>query len=190
MVKGGSMKSENTEKLGQVDISQKIHLIRDQYVMLDSDLADLYGVETKQLKRAVRRNLDRFPGDDFMFQLEKQELTNLRCQIGTLRSGHGRHRKYLPYVFTELGVAMLSSVLTSQTAIQVNIMIMRTFVQMRKVLVPQNQGESKLDDLERIQKIHGHLLHEHNDSIAILFDEIQKLEKLPDNPPKKIGFIK
>lgn len=99
-------------------IRSKIYEIRGQKVMLDFDLASMYGVETSQLKRAVRRNLERFEGDDFMFELTKDELS--RCQIGTLNGGRGSNIKYLPFAFTELGVAMLSSVLRSATAIEIN----------------------------------------------------------------------
>lgn len=100
--------------------------------MLDYDLAAMYGVETAQLKRAVRRNIERFEGDDFMFELTKDEL--LRCQIGTLKKGQGQHFKYLPFAFTELGVAMLSSVLRSHTAIEINRGIMRAFVTVRQMI--------------------------------------------------------
>jgi hypothetical protein len=105
-------------------IARAILLIRGQKVMLDADLADRYGVETKALNRAVKRNLGRFPGD-FMFQLTMEEAGRLRYQIGTLKGGRGRHTKYRPYAFTEQGVAMLSSVLHSERAVRVNIEIMR-----------------------------------------------------------------
>lgn len=112
-------------------IERKIYIFRGQKVMLDSDLAELYGIEVKQLKRQVRRNIDRFPGD-FMFQLTGTEYDSLRCQIGTLK--RGEHSKYLSYVFTEQGVAMLSRVLNSKKAVQVNIAIMRVFVQLRVMI--------------------------------------------------------
>ena len=111
-------------------IRSKIYEIRGQKVMLDYDLAEMYGVETAQLKRAVRRNIQRFEGDDFMFELTKDELS--RCQIGILKGGRGSNFKYLPFAFTELGVAMLSSVLRSDTAIEINRGIMRAFVAIRK----------------------------------------------------------
>ena len=122
-----------------------IYLIRAQKVMLDSDLADLYGVETKILKRAVKRNHERFP-EDFMFQLNNQELIRLRCQNGTSKMGHGGSR-YLPYAFTEQGVAMLSGVLTSPRAIKVNIAIMRAFVRLREVLASHKELARKLEEL-------------------------------------------
>jgi len=112
---------------------------------LDSDLADLYGVETKILKRAVKRNHERFP-EDFMFQLNNQELIRLRCQNGTSKMGHGGSR-YLPYAFTEQGVAMLSGVLTSPRAIKVNIAIMRAFVRLREVLASHKELARKLEEL-------------------------------------------
>src|SRR4030043_1709734 len=110
-------------------IERKIYLIRGHKVMLDSDLAELYGVATKVLLQAVKRNLNRFP-EDFMFILKYQDVVALRSQIVTLKKGRGEHRKYLPYVFTEQGVAMLSSVLNSERAVQVNIAIMRGFVKL------------------------------------------------------------
>jgi len=112
--------------------------------MLDSDLASLYGVETKMLNRAVRRNIDRFP-DDFMFQPTEEEFEILRYQIGTLRSEHGQHRKYFPLVFTEQGIAMLSSVLSSKEAVYVNIQIMRAFVKIRELLLTHKDLARKLD---------------------------------------------
>ena len=111
------------------NIQNLIYVIRGQRVMLDFDLARLYQVETSQLKRQVRRNIERFEGEDFMFELTREEL--LRCQIGTLNKGRGQHFKYLPFAFTEIGVAMLSGVLNSQVAIQANRKIMRAFVAYR-----------------------------------------------------------
>lgn len=114
--------------------------------MLDYDLAEMYGVETKNLKRAVKRNMERFEGDDFMFELTKDEL--LRCQIGTLKTGRGQHFKYMPFAFTELGVAMLSSVLKSQTAIEINRGIMRAFVSVRQ-MISNNSVILRLSALEK-----------------------------------------
>ncbi len=124
-------------------IKQKIFLIRSQKVMLDTDLAGLYDVTAKRLNEQVKRNLKRFP-IDFMFQLNEDEYKSLRSQIATLKHGRGRHRKYLPYVFTEQGISMLSSVLNSEQAIQVNIAIMRTFVNIRKTLLTHKAFASKL----------------------------------------------
>src|SRR4030042_5765407 len=114
-------------------IEKKIYLIRGHKVMLDSDLAELYGVATKVLLQAVKRNLNRFP-EDCMFILKYQDVVALRSQIVTLKKGRGEHRKYLPYVFTEQGVAMLSSVLNSERAVQANLAIMRAFVKLREML--------------------------------------------------------
>lgn len=124
-------------------IQSKIHEIRGQRVMLDRDLAEMYGVETRALNQAVKRNIDRFP-EDFMFQLTKEEC--LRSQIVILNTEQGKHLKYMPYVFTEMGVAMLSSVLRSPTAIQVNISIMRAFVAVRQML--SNPIENRVDRIE------------------------------------------
>lgn len=113
-------------------IQNKIYEIRGQRVMLDFDLSQLYGTPTAQLKRAVRRNIERFEGEDFMFEVTREELS--RCQIGTLNKGRGGNVKYLPFAFTELGVAMLSSVLNSPTAIEINRGIMRAFVAIRQMI--------------------------------------------------------
>lgn len=127
-------------------IRSKIYEIRRQKVMLDFDLAAMYGVETGQLKRAVRRNMERFEGDDFMFELTKDELS--RCQIGILNRGRGSNIKYLPFAFTELGVAMLSSVLRSATAIEINRGIMRAFVTVRQ-MIAANPVAARLSTLEK-----------------------------------------
>lgn len=127
-------------------IRSKIYEIRGQKVMLDFDLAAMYGVETGQLKRAVRRNMERFEGDDFMFELTKDELS--RCQIGILNKGRGSNIKYLPFAFTELGVAMLSSVLRSVTAIEINRGIMRAFVTVRQ-MIAANPVALRLSTLEK-----------------------------------------
>jgi phage regulator Rha-like protein len=129
-------------------IQECIYLVRSQKVMLDSDLAKLYGVETKALVRAMKRNIDRFPAD-FMFRLTKAEFDAfLRCQTGTSKSGSGG-RRYMPYAFTEQGVAMLSSVLTSRRAVDVNIAIVRTFVKLREILADNALLRHKIESLER-----------------------------------------
>ena len=125
-------------------IEKAILLIHKQKVMLDADLAELYGVETRVLIQTVKRNIERFT-DDCMFQLNKEELDFLRSQIVTLKKGHGQHGKYPPYAFTEQGVAMLSSVLRSQRAIQVNIEIMRAFIRLRQILASHVELARKLD---------------------------------------------
>ena len=145
--------NDKTSLIQPEQIEQVILLIRGQRVMLDRDLAALYGVETKNLNKAVRRNLDRFP-DDFMFQLTAEEAESLRLQFGTLK--RGQHFKYLPQVFTQEGVAMLSSVLRSPRAVQVNIVIMRVFVRLRETLAMHKELAHKLAELER--KIERHSL--------------------------------
>jgi len=161
-------------------IEKKIYLIRGHKVMLDSDLAELYGVATKVLLQAVKRNLNRFP-EDFMFILKYQDVAALRSQIVTLKKGRGEHRKYLPYVFTEQGVAMLSSVLNSERAVQVNIAIMRAFVKLREMLSTNKELALKLAQLER-------KMEKHDEEIKLIFDAIRQLMKPPETKTKKIGF--
>ena len=129
-------------------IERRILLIRGQKVLLDTHLAQLYGVTTKRLNEQIRRNLRRFPAD-FMFQLTKEEDEALRSHFATLDKGRGKHRKYLPYVFTEQGVAMLSSVLNSERAVMVNIEIMRAFVRLREILSTHKDLARKLEELEK-----------------------------------------
>jgi hypothetical protein len=159
-------------------IESAVLLIRGQRVLLDRDLAGLYGVETKNLNRAVKRNLDRFPAD-FMFQLTADEAEASRFQFGTLKQG--QNIKYLPYAFTQEGVAMLSSVLRSPRAVQVNIAIMRVFVRLRETLALHKDLAHKLAQLER--KIEGH-----DTSIRTLFDAIRQLMTTPEKPRREIGF--
>ena len=140
-------------------IKTRIYDIRGQKVMLDSDLAELYEVEVKYLKRQVNRNIERFP-KDFMFELTHEEYNSLRCQIGTLKSGRGQHAKYLPYVFTEEGVAMLSGVLRSKTAIQVNINIMRAFVLIRQTVAAWQSTNFILNNLDQVLDIRNKYNHE------------------------------
>ena len=157
-------------------IEQSILLIRGHKVLLDSDLSSLYGVETKRLVEVVKRNKERFP-DDFMFQLNGEEFDNLKSQFAT-SSSHGG-RRYAPYVFTEQGVAMLSSVLRSPQAVAVNIEIMRAFVRLRRLLATHADLARKLDALERKYDV----------QFRAVFDAIRQLMAPPSNPPrKKIGF--
>jgi ORF6N domain len=160
-------------------IQNFIFLIRGEKVMLDSHLAELYGVETKTLNRAVKRNGGRFP-EDFMFQLTKEEAGNLRCQIGTSSLEYGG-RRYLPYVFIEQGVAMLSSVLRSRRAVQVNVAIMRAFVSLRRLLATNEDLSRKFSELER--KLEGH-----DDAIKSLFEAIRELMLPPKRPKREMGF--
>lgn len=170
--------NDKTSLLQPEQVEQVILLIRGQRVMLDRDLAVLYGVETKNLNKAVQRNIDRFPGD-FMFQLTTEEAECLRFQFGTLK--RGQHFKYLPRVFTQEGVAMLSSVLRSPRAIQVNIAIMRVFVRLRETLALHKELAQKLAELER--KFEGH-----DTSIRTLFDAIRELSAPLAKPRRQIGF--
>lgn len=128
-------------------IQNKIFEIRGCKVMLDFDLAMLYNVENKRLKEAVRRNLNRFP-DDFMFELTKMEYDSLRSQIASLKNGRGQHLKYLPFAFTEQGIAMLSSVLNSEKAIEVNISIIRAFVTMRQFTLTYSELKTRIEAIE------------------------------------------
>ncbi len=163
-------------------VAAKILLIRGRRAMLDKDLAELYGVATKVLNQAVKRNIKRFPAD-FMFQLSWEEVESLRSQIVTLNvktigvSKRGKHIKYLPYVFTEQGVAMLSTVLNSERAIQVNIAIMRAFVKLRELLLTHKELAEKLEELE-----HKYQLHETD--IQVIFEAIKKLLEPPPEPPR------
>jgi phage regulator Rha-like protein len=159
-------------------IERSILLIRGHKVILDADLAALYGVETKQLIRAVKRNLSRFP-QDFMFQLNEEEFENLRFHFGTSSQWGGR--RYAPYAFSEQGVAMLSSVLRSKRAIQVNIEIMRAFVRLRRILASHSELSRKLEALEK----------KYDAQFRIVFDAIRQLmaPSEPEPPKKRIGFL-
>lgn len=164
-----------------VQIEPKIYLIRGQKVMLDRDLAQLYGVLTKYLTRQVRRNIERFP-DDFMFQLSKEEAHHSRSQIGTLK--RGQNIKYLPCAFTEHGILMLSSVLNSPRAIKVNIQIMRAFVKLRELMTTHHDLAKKINDLQRQYK-------DHDQKIIMIFEAIRQIMITPASEPpekKKIGF--
>ena len=160
-------------------IERRIFLIRGQKVMIDSHLAELYGVPTSQLNQAVKRNRKRFP-DDFMFQLNKTEAESLRSQIVISKKGRGG-RRTLPFVFTEQGVAMLSTVLNSEQAIQVNIVIMRAFVKLRQTL-------DSNDELSRRFAAVIRKLATHEKYFTVVFDELRKLTAQPASSPRRIGF--
>jgi len=160
-------------------IEKRIYIIRGRQVMLDEDLADLYSVETKRLIEQVKRNLERFP-DDFMFQLRKDEAAALRSQIATSNAGRGG-RRYAPYVFTEQGVAMLSSVLRSKTAIAVNIEIMRAFVELRRIASSYAAIEKRLEQIEL-----G--MGEHDEQLEQIFGALRQLIAPPSQPKRPIGF--
>ena len=235
------MKSENeitAIRTSEVEvIKHRIYEVRGMRVMLDRDLAELYGVETKRLNEAVRRNIERFP-EDFMFKLNKSEWVFLRSQIVTLKestlstdtkdveiietslrsqiatlnndedgmssqivmtNGRGQHSKYLPYAFTELGIAMLSSVLRSETAIQVNINIMRAFVMIRQTVAAWQSTNLKVEQLEhKVDNLSARvdeILHEQNDNnmemavqIEAINDALDQLREKPSTPRKRIGY--
>lgn len=164
-------------------IEKRIFVIRDRQVMLDEDLADLYGVETKRLIQQVKRNLKRFP-EDFMFQLSKAEMEALRSQIATSNEGRGG-RRYAPYVFTEQGVAMLSGVLHSDRAIAVNIEIMRAFVELRRVATSYAALQERLDDLERDMTTR---LDQHDEQIEQIFKALHQLISPPQRSKHPVGF--
>lgn len=156
-------------------IERSIRFIRDDKVILDEDLAELYGVETKKLIQAVKRNSDRFPAD-FMFQLTNQEFKDLRCQIGTSSQWGGRRTP--PYAFSEQGVAMLSSVLHSPRAVKVNIEIMRTFVRLRQMLTSHARLAQKLEQLEQ----------KYDAQFKIVFDAIRQMMQPEGGDKESIGF--
>ncbi|HMI80012.1 MAG TPA: ORF6N domain-containing protein [Ferruginibacter sp.] len=168
-------------------IQTRIYEIRGQRVMLDRDLAALYETETKALNLAVRRNIKRFP-KDFMFQLTKEEADFLRFQIETLEPGRGKYSKYLPYAFTEQGVAMLSGVLNSAKAINMNIAIMRAFVEVRKALLMQTDLKEQLNQIKERLGEHDVQLNQIYDAMENLLDEKAAQRKWEER--ERIGFKK
>ncbi|MDR0619250.1 MAG: ORF6N domain-containing protein [Bacteroidales bacterium] len=166
-------------------IKSKIYEIRGEKVMLDFDLAELYQVETKYLKRSVKRNADRFP-EDFMFELTREEYNFLRCNFGTLKSeedNRGRHVKYLPFAFTEQGVAQLSGVLNSQFAISVNISIMRAFVALRQYALGYAELNRKLEDFMVETNM------QFNDIYQALTEIAEQKKESENKPRRRIGFV-
>lgn len=159
------------------DVLKSIVVVRGQKVILDADLASMYGVATKVLMQAVKRNRDRFPRD-FMFLLSTREFSNLRSQIVTSSSWGGRRTR--PYAFTEHGVAMLSSVLRSPRAVRVNIEVMRAFVKLRRVFDEHRDLARRLDDLEK----------RYDSNFQVVFDAIRKLIEEPARPQRRIGYLK
>jgi hypothetical protein len=167
-------------------IQSKIYLIRGHKVMLDKELSELYGVSTKRLKEQVRRNLKRFP-EDFMFELTWEEAESSRSQIATLKKGG--NVKYLPFAFTEQGVAMLSSVLNSDRAIEINIQIMRVFTKLREMMISHKDLARKIEDLERNFQ---EKFQEHDKKIILIFNAIKELLADKEEAVKKrgpLGFI-
>lgn len=182
-----------------------IYDIRGVRVMLDYDLASMYEVDVSQLKRQVRRNIDRFP-EDFMFELTSEEVSALRCQNGILKTGRGQHSKYLPFAFTEEGVAMLSGVLRSKVAVQVNINIMRAFVAVRQAIAALQSSELRYEQISRkVDQLNAHveeILHDQNDinqlqsqfnsevalQIEVINDALDQLREKKTEPENPIGF--
>jgi len=173
--------TENLDSISIEQITGKIYSFRGVKVMLDRDLSQLYAVETKTLKQAVRRNTQRFP-DDFMFELSKDEEKSLRSQSVTLK--RGQHSKYLPFAFTEQGVSMLSTVLKSDRAIQVNIQIMRTFTKLRHVLSETQDLKLVIEELRRTMKIES---RQTKSNFKLVFSTLDKLRE-DKKPVRKIGF--
>lgn len=179
----GDFMGKRIESLLPIErITSKIFFLRGEKVLIDNDLAELYGVETKRLKEAVNRNITRFP-EDFMFQLTRDEYNSLRSQFASLK--RGQHSKYLSYAFTEQGVAMLSSVLNSERAVQVNIAIMRAFVQMRMFLQSSAALAKKLNELEKETK---KKFAKQQEQIKFIFEAIKELMLEKAKPKRKIGF--
>ena len=166
----------NTALIAVEQVERRIYTVRSQNVMLDSDLAELYGVETKNLNKAVQRNGSRFPVD-FMFRLTLEETESLRFQIGTSNEGRGG-RRYLPYAFTEQGVAMLSSVLRSERAVQVNIAIMRAFVSLRGLLTQDSDLARRILTLEQ----------KYDEQFAVVFEAIRLMLEAPPATERRMGF--
>jgi len=183
-------------------IQNKIYTIRGCKVMIDFDLAEMYGIETRVLKQAVRRNIDRFEGDDFMFELTPDEVQEFsRSQFVTLNRGRGSNLKYAPFAFTELGVAMLSSVLNSKTAIEINRGIMRAFVTVRQIMLnpPMNSVAELQTEIRELKKYMDEVLTDQNDInddtrtqlelINQTLAEMQANNNAINKPRRQIGFI-
>ena len=195
------------EKLQVEAIKDSIYDVRGQKVMLDFELAELYEVEVSQLKRQVRRNIDRFP-KDFMFELTKDEYSSLRCQNGIIKTGRGQHSKYNPFAFTEEGVAMLSGILRSKTAIQININIMRAFVAIRHAVAALQLSDLRYEQLShKVDQLNSYIeeiLHDQNDvnqmqeqtnneiaiQIEAINDALDQLRVTQSRPRTPIGYKK
>ena len=161
-------------------VERAILILRGHRVILDSDLANLYGVPVKRLNEQVKRNIDRFP-DDFACTLTAEEHEALRSQSATLKTGRGEHRKYLPRAFAEHGALMAASVLNSPKAVEMSILVVRAFVRLRQILASNRQLAAKLNELER--KIAAH-----DKNIVALFQTVRSLMAVPEKPKRRIGF--
>lgn len=169
----------------EAQIGQAIFVIRDQRILLDSELAALYGVTTKRFNEQVRRNLNRFP-PDFMFQLSEREVAALRSQIATLKSGRGQHRKYLPYAFTEHGAIMAAMILNSARAVEMSVYVVRAFVRMREMIRSNETFAKRLDELE------AHVARKfakHDETIGGILSALRELLHPPVPKKRPIGFI-
>ena len=173
------MSSKTTVEIAR-DIGARIRLIRGHRVLLDADLAALYGVTTKRLNQQVRRNTGRFP-IDFAFQLSLEEADSLRLQNATLKTGRGRHRKYRPWVFTEYGAIMAATILNSARAVEMSLYVVRAFVHLRELLASNAELARRLDELEG--KLQGH-----DAAITAILDTIRELVDRPEARHRRIGF--
>ena len=174
-------------------IAVSIRTLREQRVILDSDLAALYGVETKRFNEQIKRNLGRFP-TDFMFRLSSEEFESLRSQFATLKTGRGQHRKYLPFAFTEHGAIMAATILNSPRATEVSVYVVRAFVRLREVLASNKELSKRLDDLERTTEAralqHDQFARNTRVQLKQVFDAIRELMTPPELPKKRpIGFV-
>lgn len=171
-------------KINDATVSSKIYRVRGQKIMIDEDLAQMYNVPTKRLNEQVRRNMARFP-KDFMFQLTEREFENLKSQFATSSWGG---RRTLPYAFTEHGVLMLSSVLNSETAIQVNIRIVRVYAKLRDMLAANKDIMLKLEQLEHKINMQGTRVRKNEEEIYLIFEALKKLLNPPKEPMRRVGY--
>jgi len=174
-------KSNQSVQIKNEIIMNKIYIVRGQKIMIDRDLAELYNVETKRLKEAVRRNINRFP-EDFMFEMTEDELRNWRSQFASSNFSDKMGLRYAPFCFTEQGVTMLSCILNSDRAISVNIQIIRIFISMREMLMTNKDILLKVEQLER-------KVNKHDEDIQLIFRYLRQLLNPPQEPRRKIGFI-
>lgn len=166
-----------TDLIPITNVERLIYKVRNQRVMLDSDLATIYKVSTKRLNEQVRRNFERFPAD-FMFQLTHEEWDSLRSQIATLKENRGTHRKYKPFAFTEHGAVMLANILRSKTAVQASIHVVRAFIHLRELVISHEDLTRKIDDMEKKYDV----------QFKIVFDAIRQMMIRPEKESRKIGF--
>lgn len=176
----------NSITLTQEAIISKIYLVRGQKIMIDRDLAELYGVETKRLKEAVRRNINRFP-PDFLFEMSKKEFGDWRTQNATSKEDK-QGLRHAPFCFTEQGVTMLSCILSSERAIAVNIQVIRVFSKMREMLLTHNDILIKLEQMEKKTIKQGGKLQKHDQDIRLIFEYLKELLNPPQEPRPRVGF--